>query len=272
MRLIYFYLSCLIFIIHGHCAVANTEEYPSKKFEWGAGLLSIYGNHYRGSDQAKLWMFPTPYFTYSSERIEAEPSFIRGIFIRNDWFAFKLSLMVGLNAESKKNSARSGMPSLDYTLETGPMFIFHLWSSENKDVHLNFEWPLRVIFATDLSYLKHVGLFTVPYFSLKHLAGPKNWNWNSEFSVSPMFADAKYHRYFYEVAPEFITPERSLYHARGGYSGFQTALVLNKRIDNMVIIPFVRWDILKGAVFEDSPLVKSKNYLIAGLGLFWFFH
>lgn len=268
MRILIFLLS-LLFLQNAHSESPNVTH---KKFEWGAGFLNIYGSHYRGSDQEKLWFFPIPYFTYTSEHIEAEPSFVRGIFFRSDSFEFKLSLMLGLNAESEKNRARAGMPSLDYTLEAGPMFVFHLWQSADKKLDVNFEWPIRYSFATDLSYIKPVGLFTVPYLNIVHDPTPSSWNWSSELSISPMFADQKYHQYFYGVDQQFAQIDRPYYRARGGYSGWQTALVLNKRAGDMVIIPFFRWDYLGNAVFRDSPLVKVKHYTIAGLGLFWIFN
>ncbi|OFZ13742.1 MAG: hypothetical protein A2X86_21465 [Bdellovibrionales bacterium GWA2_49_15] len=244
----------------------------SEHFEWGAGLLSLYGHHYRGSDQTKSWFFPTPYFTYTSQRIEAEPSFIRGIFVHNDFFSFKLSLMLGLNVESKENIARSGMPSLDYTVEAGPMLLFYVWRSEKKELAVNFEIPVRQSFATNLRYIKPVGLFTIPYVNIIHSPPPSRWSWKSEFSIGPMFADQGFHQYFYGVDQEFIREGRPYYRARGGYSGFQTALIIHKRVGNLAIIPFARWDYLRSAVFEDSPLVKVSNYMIGGLGLFWLFH
>lgn len=253
----------------------ETKKDETKKsdthFEWGAGVLTIYANHYRGSDQWKHWIFPMPYFNYRSEMIEAEPSFIRGLFLQNDWFSFKLSLALGLNVESNDNLAREGMPSLGYTLEAGPMFIFHLWKSQAQDVAINFEWPIREGFASDFTYFKAIGLFSVPYFNFIHNATEATWKWHSEFSISPMFADKKYHNYFYGVDPQFARANRPTYRAHGGYSGFQTALVLNKRIDKLMIIPFVRWDYLDGSVFENSPLVKTKNYALWGLGLFFYF-
>ncbi|MBI2522411.1 MAG: MipA/OmpV family protein [Bdellovibrio sp.] len=254
-----------------HNAIADHVDVPYKKFEWGVGLLSIYGHHYRGSDQAKSWFFPMPYFSYTSERIEAETSFIRGIFTRTKLFSFKLSLLLGLRVESENNRAREGMPSLDYTVEAGPMVIFYLWHSENKSLAVNLEIPVRESFATNLHYVRPVGLFTVPYINIIHTPIPSKWNWNSEFSVSPMFADQRFHQYYYGVDPQYVREDRPYYRARGGYSGFQTAIVMNKRVGNIAIIPFARWDYLKGAVFEDSPLVKVKNYAIAGLGIFWLF-
>lgn len=250
---------------------ARESESADKKFEWGGGLLSILGHHYRGSDEAKLWLFPAPYFTYKSEKIEADPSSIRGIFFRNEWLSFKLSLMAGLNVESKKNKAREGMPSLDYTIEAGPMFIFHLWTSKNKDLLVNFEWPIRESFATDLTFIKPVGLFTVPYLNFIHASTPSTKNWRFELSISPMYADQKYHDYFYGVDKQFERTDRPIYKAHGGYSGFQSAIILNKRIGKLVLIPFLRWDYLKGAVFMRSPLVKLEHYAVGGLGIFWIF-
>ncbi|MGZ3808097.1 MAG: hypothetical protein ACXVCE_08425, partial [Bacteriovorax sp.] len=89
LKLLFFLFALLL---QNARADQNVEQH--RKFEWGAGTLSIYGNHYRGSDQGRLWFFPMPYFTYKSDRIEAEPSFVRGIFIHNEWFSFKLSLML----------------------------------------------------------------------------------------------------------------------------------------------------------------------------------
>lgn len=237
----------------------------------GAGPLTVVGNHYRGSDQAKIWIFPIPYFSYKSNRLEAEPSFIRGILFYNRWFSFKLSLVPGLNVESKKNRAREGMPSLDYTLEAGPMAIFHLWENQERTFELTFECPFRESFATDLSYIKPVGFITVPYFNFIFKPRSPGWTFDAEFSIGPMFADQKYHDRFYSVAPQFQTSDRKAYQARGGYSGLQSAIVFNKRVSRIGILSFLRWDYLNGSAFEDSPLMKQKNYYIGGLGLFWMF-
>lgn len=237
----------------------------------GAGPLTVAANHYRGSDQSKVWVFPIPYFSYKSSRLEAEPSFIRGILFYNRWFSFKLSLVPGLNVESKKNRARQGMPSLDYSLEVGPMAIFHLWNSADSEVVLNFEWPGRESFATDLSYIKPVGFITVPYLNLIYKPRREGWSFDSEFSIGPMFADRKYHDRFFSVPVQYQTSERRAFQASGGYSGTQTAIVFNKRYERIGVLSFFRWDYLKGAAFDNSPLIKQYHYFIGGLGLFWMF-
>ena len=243
----------------------------NKKLEWGAGVLSFRGNHYRGSDQAKNYFYPLPYFVYTSEKIEAEPSFIRGTFYKNDWFALKLSIIVGLNVESEKNNARKGMSEIDYTFEAGPMVIFKLFQSQDKTHTLNFEVPFRQVHATDLTYIDPIGFFAVPYLNYIRKATSAWYNWSMELSVAAMWGSRKYHDYYYGVSPQFATNERPSYRGQAGYSGIQTTIVFNKRWKELVFVPFFRWDQLSGVAFNDSPLFKKPNYFIGGLGFFWLF-
>ena len=74
------------------------------------------------------------------------------------------------------------------------------------------------------------------------------------------FADAGYHRFFYEVAPAFARPGRPAYAARGGYNGSGIGLFADLR-------PTRHWHLraglnyrsVHGAAFEDSPLVVERN-------------
>lgn len=252
-------------------ALVTQNPEPTGKFEWGAGLLSIKGAHYRGSDQSKDWFIPTPYFSYNSENIEVETSFARGTLYKNSWMAFKLSVLVGLNVESEDNRARAGMESLDYTFELGPMVIFDLWENPAKGYSLTFEAPFRMVNSTDLSNVHNRGFFSVPYLSWKASPHPRRWGVGYELSVAAMWGSRKYHEYFYGVAPWYVTAGRAYYQAKAGYSGTQFTIILNKRWQDVVILPFIRYDILDGAVFEESPLVKKKSYFVGGLGIFWLF-
>lgn len=257
----------LFFTIVGGLFFSRAFSEEVKK-DLGVGPLVVVGHHYRGSDQGKIWIFPIPYFSYKSSRLEAEPSFVRGILFHNPYFEFKLSLVPGLNVESKKNRAREGMPSLDYSLEAGPMAIVHLWREEEHNLQLNFEVPVRESFATNMKRWRSAGLIAVPYFNLLYKPRHDHWNFDLEFSTGPMFASEKYHDRFYTVAPQYATPVRGAYQARGGYSGWQTALVLNKRLHNLALLSFLRWDDLLGVAFAKSPLVKQRHFFIGGLGLF----
>ena len=49
----------------------------------------------------------------------------------------------------------------------------------------------------------------------------------------------------------------------------QFLVALSKRFPGYWIGGFARYDTLKGAVFADSPLVTSKHYVAAGIGISW---
>ena len=46
---------------------------------------------------------------------------------------------------------------------------------------------------------------------------------------------------------------------------------VTKRFDRYWVGGFVRTDTLDGATFEDSPLVRRKSYVAAGIGVAWVF-
>ncbi|MEC7276139.1 MAG: MipA/OmpV family protein [Bdellovibrionota bacterium] len=240
-------------------------------FEWGAGTLSFRGAHYRGSDQERNWFLPLPYFTYTSKRIQAEPSFVRGTFYENDFFALKLSILAGLNVESEENLARRGMPSLDYTFEVGPMAIFKLWTSPSQNFSVTLEAPFRMVNTTDLTYVKHTGYFSVPYLNLRSRPLKSLYDWAFEASVAYMWGSKDFHDHFYGVAPQYATAARGSYQGRAGYSGTQLTLILNRRYKDVVMVPFIRHDFLGDVAFDDSPLFKKKSYTVGGLAFFWLF-
>ena len=47
------------------------------------------------------------------------------------------------------------------------------------------------------------------------------------------------------------------------------AASLSWQVKNVLIGAFIRYDDLKGSVFEDSPLVEQKYSLMAGFALSW---
>jgi outer membrane protein len=262
------FIICIILISFLHRAAAGEEP---NSCEWGAGIVPLRLNHYRGSDQFKNYYIPSPYFSYKSERVEAEPSFVRGVLFRNDLITLKISLMLGLSVESEENRAREGMPDLGYIFEMGPMIIFKLWESPAGNHLLTFEMPVRQVFATDFESVEPVGIFAVPFLNFISLPQKYTLGWRSEFSVAAMYGNKSYHDYFYTVRKRYATEERPAYHASSGYSGIQLAWILHRKIGSILLIPFMRYDYLKYAVFEESPLVKTRHYFAFGLGTFYLF-
>ena len=251
---------------------SKTETIEKKKsnLELGVGILSFKVPHYRGSDQRKDYFFPLPFFIYSSKNIEAEPSFVRGTFFRKGRFALKLSILAGLSVESKTNRARQGMPNLGFTLESGPMVLIKLWTSQDKKHYISFESPFRYVVEIDRSP-KGVGLFVIPYLNWVNLPKKETWNWGMELSYAILFADENYHDHFYSVGSDYVRPGRPQYTAKGGFNGTSWVLILNRRFTNLYLVPFLRYDSIKGAAFEDSPLVRQKDFFVLGMGTFWLF-
>ncbi|MGV7929077.1 MAG: MipA/OmpV family protein [Spirochaetota bacterium] len=205
-----FFMLSMAFAEEPGAEVKESEPKPCapSTFEWGAGLLSLRMNHYRGSDQYKNYFIPSPYFKYRSENIEAETSYVRGTLYKNDYLVLKLSFMVGLSVESEENRAREGMPDLGYMLETGPMLIVKLWESAGRAHLLTFESPVRYVFATDFTGVEPVGVLGLPYLNLTSLPRAYTLGWKSEFSVALMIGSRGYHDYFYTVPAKYARPER----------------------------------------------------------------
>ena len=88
-------------------------------------------------------------------------------------------------------------------------------------------------------------------------------------AAGPLFATSRYDDYFYSVAPQFATANRPAYQAHGGYAGTEFLTSLSKRYDSYWVGTFARYDTLAGASFVHSPLVKSRSYWTAGIGIAW---
>ncbi|TLY72241.1 MAG: MipA/OmpV family protein, partial [Gammaproteobacteria bacterium] len=84
------------------------------------------------------------------------------------------------------------------------------------------------------------------------------------------YADRRYNQYFYAVDPIFaMLPERPAFNPSGGYGGTTLLAAVSKRFSNFWIGAFAKWDSVGGAVFSDSPLVRTKNNLSGGMGIAW---
>jgi outer membrane scaffolding protein for murein synthesis (MipA/OmpV family) len=95
--------------------------------------------------------------------------------------------------------------------------------------------------------------------------------WRFGIQAGPLFNDRRYNAYYYQVDPQYATPQRSAYAARAGYGGTQLTASLTRRYKSVWVNAFVRAYDLHGAVFEDSPLVKRSYAVLAGVGFAYVF-
>ena len=71
------------------------------------------------------------------------------------------------------------------------------------------------------------------------------------------------------MTPADATAARPAYTPGGGYAGAEFLAAFSRRFPRYWVGGFVRYDTLRGAAFEASPLVTSKNYFAAGIAISW---
>jgi outer membrane scaffolding protein for murein synthesis (MipA/OmpV family) len=247
-------------------ACAHAEQQPLWEAGLGIGALSF--PDYRGSDESHVYPVPVPYFVYRGDFFKADRNGVRGEFFNRKYAELNISVNATIPVQSNDDRARQGMPNLRSTFEFGQSLDLHMWHASDGKIKLDIVLPLRVPITVETSP-QLIGWNFSPRLNLdvQNAAGFTGWNFG--IGAGPMFATRKYHQYFYSVAPQFATPERPAYEARGGYSGGQVISALSKRFTNYWVGAYIRYDNLQGAEFEDSPLVKQKYYLAGGIGIAW---
>ena len=245
---------------------AHAEEKPLWEFGLGAGAIAF--PDYRGSDEARVYPVPVPYFVYRGPFLKADRDGLRGKLFNREYVELDLSVGATIPVNSSDNAARRGMPDLKPTLELGPSVEVHLWRSADRDVKFDLVMPLRVPITLESSPRSLQWLFA-PRFNIdfENVGGRNGWNIGG--GIGPVFAADKFHEYFYSVPAQFATPQRPEYRADGGYSGMHVLAAVSKRFPQYWFGAFLRYDWLGGAEFANSPLMRRENYLAGGFGFAW---
>ena len=242
------------------------EEKPL--WELGAGVAAFSFPYYRGSDQTNNFVLPVPYFTYHGDFFKADRHGIRGSFFDSDRIDLSVSLALSPPGSSDHIRARSGMPNLDATFEIGPQMNITLWRSENRARFLKLLLPLRAAFTVESSP-QDIGWVFHPRLNMDITDLPGMPGWNLGLLAGVVFGNQRQNAYYYSVAPQYATATRPAYQADGGYAGTQYLVAISKRFPKFWLGAFARYDNLSGATFEDSPLVRQKDYFAAGLSVNW---
>ena len=244
-------------------SLARAEQLPL--WEAGLGIGATTLPHYRGSDQSRTWVLPLPYLVYRGESFKVDDRRLRRL------FSDKVALEFSLNGSppAKNNDARRGMPDLDATLEIGPSLNITLFRSEHGSERLELRLPSRTVIASDFSHFRQSGWIFQPNLSLdfRNVLGNRGWNLGVQGSL--IYTDRRYNQHFYAVDPVFATADRPAFDPGGGFAGTTFLAALSKRFPNFWIGGFAKWDSVGGAVFADSPLVRARSNLSAGLGIAW---
>jgi outer membrane scaffolding protein for murein synthesis (MipA/OmpV family) len=249
-------------------SVQAAEDQPL--WEIGAGVAAFSFPMYRGSDQTNNFLMPVPHFTYHGDFLKADRQGIRGSFFDSDWLDLTVSLALSPPVSSNDITARTGMSDLEATFEIGPEMDVTFWRSENRARFIKLLVPLRTAITVEGSP-KSIGWVFHPKLNMDITDIPGMGGWNLGMLAGPLFGDKRQHDYYYSVAPQYVTATRPAYEAKAGYAGMQYLVALSKRFPKYWVGGFVRYDNLSGATFEESPLVRKKDYLAAGIAFTWVF-
>ena len=247
---------------------ARAELLP--QWEFGVGATAFTLPDYRGSDERRGYLWPLPFLIYRGDKVRVDRQGMRGIFFESDRVQLDFSLYGTPPVDSSKNHARQGMPDLDPTLEIGPLVNITLYRDRPAQDQLDLRLPVRYVVATDFPHAHGAGWVFNPTLALNTRPDLRG-RWNLGVTSGPIFASGKYHQYYYGVDPQFATPERPAYSARGGYSGWMGLVSLSRRYGKLWVGGFARYDSLSGAAFEESPLVRRNFSWMAGIAGAWIF-
>ncbi|GAA6143085.1 MipA/OmpV family protein [Hydrogenophaga sp. 5NK40-0174] len=253
---------CLLF----SGARASAEELPL--WEVGAGVAGLSFPAYRGSDQSRQFLMPVPFFAYRGEFLKADRNGVRGQIFKTEHLDMTVSAALSPPAFSDDVQARAGMADLEATFEVGPQLNVNLWKSDNEQRHLRLLLPVRKAYTLERSP-QDLGWVFHPKLNLDIRDAPGMEGWNLGLLAGPLFGDRRQHSHFYSVASSEAIAGRPAYAAPGGFAGMQYLVAVSRRFPRYWVGGFVRYDNLRGAAFENSPLVRDKNYWAAGFAVSW---
>lgn len=237
-------------------------------WELGVGVGAVSFPAYRGSDQRRQYLLPTPYVTYHGRWLRADRDGLRGLLWDTDAAQLTVSAALSPPAPSDRIRAREGMPNLKANFEIGPQLDVLLWSAPQRKLKLLL--PLRLAHTLERQP-RNIGWVLHPKLNLDVQGTDGLAGWNLGLQAGPLWGDKRQHQYFYGVAPEHMRADRPAYEASAGFAGMQYLAALSRRYGDYWLGAFVRYDNLAGARFADSPLVRSKDYWAAGVALTWVF-
>lgn len=235
-------------------------------WELGLGVAGLSLPDYIGSDQSSFYALPLPYIVYRGTFLKADRDGARALLFDSQRVKVDVSVAASTPTRSSNNDARAGMPNLKGTFELGPNLNVTLAGSPKQRWKLDLRFPVRGAVSVERSP-KFVGTTFSPNLNLD--VGGLGGGWNLGMLTGPVFADRKFHRYYYGVDSAYATANRPTYQARGGYAGWRAVAATSRRFGNMWVGGFVRYDSLRGAAFDDSPLVRRNSAVTFGFGISW---
>jgi len=245
-----------------------TESPTRPKWEAGIAGVAFDVPDYPASDDSSTTALPLPYFVYKGHtlRDSDDGSQMRHRLSPN--VELDVSGSGSLATDSSPSDFRQGMPDLGYLLEVGPNLRLRF-----NELTPGSTWilnlPVRAVLSLDHEELNWRGAVFAPEVAWLALPALKH-RFSLRLSAGLEYSAAPLQRYFYEVQPQYATAARPAYEADAGYMGaslgIRSSYAFSKRFRGFAAARYYRYD---GAANEESPLFRSDEGYLLGVGFIW---
>jgi len=249
-------------------ASAQPVERNLPLWEAGLGAAAFSTPAYPGADDRSNRGLVLPYLIYRGKVFRADQNGIGARLLNTDKVEFDVGFAGSLPAHSNDVEARRGMPDLGTLVEFGPRLKYK-FADLGERGRMRFELPLRAVIEAR-GGLRRQGWTMEPRLVWEKRGEAARWT--MEAQLGAVFGDARINRYFYEVQPQYATPERPAYASDAGLLLVRTGLFGTYRLNpDLRLFGFVRYETYSGAANQDSPLMKRSTGASAGIGFAWTF-
>jgi len=199
---------------------ASNETQPL----WEVGLAGATFEvpNYPASSERNFIAIALPYFVYRGDFFRiGDGGGIRAVFIEKSDFEIDLSFAGAFSADTEDNTARTGMPELDFLFEIGPQLIYKIkdFSYDNGgQSRIKARFQARAVFSTDFDRIDNRGYVFEPTITYQQ-RGVLFKETGLNLSLAFTYASEELQDYFYQVDNKFVSPSRQHYDAQGGYLG-----------------------------------------------------
>lgn len=284
---VYCILLCLFFP-SGLWAQEPAEPFPEKSVEsseadtialqrkpaWEVGVGAGYfsGFDYPASKDENRRFIALPFFVIRTPLFRLGDGGIRAVAIENQRLKLDMSVGGSLNSSTSGKSARAGMPDLDFLFEFGPQLELRLYDrvlATGGQLQARFTSEVRAVFVTDFKQVQAQGVIAELGLGLNY-RNVKGSGIDLYSAIDASYANEKLQDYFYEVSPEFVTPSRPLYDAKGGFLKSRVLLGVGLQVrKNLRVFLGTFVSLHSGASNKDSPLFETTRQTGFAMGLVW---
>ena len=251
-------------------AAGDGAPAPAKPL-WEAGVLAAGATQpaYPGAEDRVGRALPLPFLIYRGPILRADEDNVGVRALRTPRLELNVGFGGSLGSSSNDVEARRGMDDLGTLIEVGPRLVWNLVDAPpGRQAAWRLQVPLRAVLDLE-DRLRYKGLALAPELVHERTL-PGGWEVGARFG--PVFGDRRLADTFYGVAPDEATATRPAYDARAGLIAWRVGVAASHKLGpDLRLFGFTRYDSVRGAANEASPLVLASGGWTAGVGVAWTF-